>query len=104
MNHSSNPFFKALELKYIADAADAEAKILLYFSQPMGVADHSDVSKEIDIQLGKLSSAKEKLQFLRATFAIPVQNMADVAKNSTKDGINKADVVSPIKTSTENKK
>jgi len=104
MNHSNNPFYKALELKYIADAADAEAKVLLYFSQPMGVADHSDVSKEIDAQLGKLASAKEKLQFLRTTFAVPVQSMADVAKNSTKDGIKEASVDSPIKSSTENKK
>tara|TARA_Y100001949_G_scaffold86216_1_gene72922 strand:- start:251 stop:553 length:303 start_codon:yes stop_codon:yes gene_type:complete len=97
MNHQSNPFYKALELRYIADSEEAIAKITLYFSQPMGVADHSDISKEIDTHLSTLSDAREKLYQLRNTFGISVQNVAN-------DGKKKAPVASTIETSTETKK
>ena len=93
MTHINNPFYKALELKYVAEAEDAKAKITLYFSNPQGVAGHPNVTEEIDKLLAKLSWASQKLYQLRSQFGISVQNEA-------KDVKNKADVVSPIKDST----
>jgi len=93
MTHINNPFYKALELKYVAEAEDAKAKITLYLSNPQGVAGHPNVTEEIDKLLAKLSFASEKLYQLRSRFGISVQNKAD-------SGQKKADVVSPIKDST----
>ena len=93
MTHINNPFYKALELKYLAEAEDAKAKITLYFSNPQGVAGHPNVTEEIDKLLARLSWASQKLYQLRSQFGISVQNEA-------KDVKNKADVVSPIKDST----
>ena len=45
MTHINNPFYKALELKYLAEAEDAKAKITLYFSNPQGVAGHPNVTE-----------------------------------------------------------
>jgi len=93
MTHINNPFYKALELKYIAESEDAKAKITLYFSNPQGVAGHPNVTEEIDKLLARLSWATQKLYQLRSQFGVSVQNKAnDVQK--------KADVVSPIKDST----
>jgi len=93
MTHINNPFYKALELKYIAEAEDAKAKITLYFSNPQGVAGHPNVTEEIDKLLARLSWANQKLYQLRSQFGVSVQNKAD-------DVQKKADVVSPIKDST----
>ena len=93
MTHINNPFYKALELKYVAEAEDAKAKITLYFSNPQGVAGHPNVTEEIDKLLARLAWARQKLQQLRVQFGINVQNKAN-------EGQTKADVVSPIKDST----
>ena len=94
MTHVNNPFYKALELRYIAEAEDAKAKITLYFSNPQGVAGHPNVTEEIDKLLTQLSMSSEKLYQLRRQFGISDQIKAD-------DVQKKADVVSPIKDSTE---
>ena len=93
MTHINNPFYKALELRYVAEAEDAKAKITLYFSNPQGVAGHPNVTGDIDKLLTKLSLAAQKLHQLRSQFGISVQKKAD-------NGQKKADVVSPIKDST----
>ena len=93
MTHINNPFYKALELKYIAEAEDAKAKVTLYFSNPQGVAGHPNVTEEIDKLLTRLSWASEKLYQLRSQFGVSVQNKANSDQK-------KADVVSPIKDST----
>ena len=93
MTHINNPFYKALELKYAAEAEDAKAKVTLYFSNPQGVAGHPNVTEEIDKLLARLSWASQKLYHLRSQFGVSVQNKAD-------DVQKKADVVSPIKDST----
>ena len=93
MTHINNPFYKALELKYVAEAEDAKAKITLYFSNPQGVAGHPNVTEEIDKLLARLAWARQKLQQLRVQFGVSVQTKAN-------EGQTKADVVSPIKDST----
>ena len=93
MTHIINPIYQDLELKYLAEAEDAKAKITLYFSNPQGVAGHPNVTEEIDKLLASLSWASQKLYQLRSQFGISVQKKAD-------NGEKKADVVSPIKDST----
>ena len=94
MSHEKNPFYKALELKYAAEVEDARAKILLYFTQPQGVADHADVSGEIDKQLTRLAEATEKVYQLRIHFGPQSrsgENKAEDGKNKAED-IKKADL------------
>tara|TARA_R100000750_G_scaffold57128_1_gene43944 strand:- start:77 stop:373 length:297 start_codon:yes stop_codon:yes gene_type:complete len=85
MSHEKNPFYKALELRYAADLEDAKAKILLYFTQPQGVADHSDVSGEIDKQMGRLADATEKVYQLRAHFGPQSRSGENKANDGKKE-------------------
>ena len=55
----------ALERKYEGEIAEAEAKIGVYMSNPVGIGEHSDIIGAIDTQMDKLASAEEKLKILR---------------------------------------
>jgi hypothetical protein len=85
MSHEKNPFYKALELRYAAEVEDAKAKILLYFTQPQGVADHSDVSGEIDKQMGRLAEATEKVYQLRVHFGPQARSGEKKANDGKKE-------------------
>ena len=87
MSHEKNPFYKALELRYAADLEDAKAIILLYFTQPQGVADHSDVSGEIDQQMGRIAEATEKVYQLRVHFGPQSRS----GTNKANDGVKQAE-------------
>jgi len=59
--HRGNRYYEALRAKYIAEAKEAEAVLHTYFTNSVGIGEHSDLIEEFDKQLDKLASAQEKL-------------------------------------------
>lgn len=54
-------YYDALEAKYKAEVATAEAHLTTYFNAPVGIGEHSDLVTEFDIWVDKLANAKDKL-------------------------------------------
>ena len=55
---------EALEKKYEADMAEAEATIKIYLEQPVGIGEHPQHIEEVNKQIDKIAQAKEKLAVL----------------------------------------
>ena len=69
LNHqTNNPLYKALEKKYIADIASANATMIIYFDNPVAIGEHPQHLIEPDKLLDQLSAAEEKLVNLRKHF------------------------------------
>ena len=60
-----NPYYDALEAKYIAQIKEAQAVLQTYFKNSVGIGEHSDLLPEFDKWVEQLASADEKLQALR---------------------------------------
>jgi len=60
-----NPYFDALEAKYIADIKEAQAVLQTYFQNSVGIGEHSDLLPEFDKWVGQLAEAQDKLKALR---------------------------------------
>ena len=60
-----NQMYKALIAHLQAQREEALAVIYLYLSQPVGVADHSSVLKDLVEWTKKLSDAEEQLECLK---------------------------------------
>jgi hypothetical protein len=60
-----NPYYDALEAKYIAQIKEAQAVLQTYFQNSVGIGEHSDILPEFDKWIEQLASAEEKLQALR---------------------------------------
>ena len=54
----------ALEKKYDAEIAAADATIKIYLTKSVGICDHPQHIDEVYKQLGKLCHAKEKMKVL----------------------------------------
>ena len=52
----------ALVKKYEADIADAEARLYVYFTNPVGIGEHPQHTEEMDNLVGQLTDAKDKLE------------------------------------------
>ena len=52
----------ALEAKYEAQIAEADATINIYLNNSVGIGEHPQHIEEVDKQLQKISEAEEKLQ------------------------------------------
>ena len=61
-----NRYYEALRAKYIAEAKEAEAVLHTYFTNSVGIGEHSDLIEEFDKQLDKLAAAQEKLEALES--------------------------------------
>jgi hypothetical protein len=57
---------EALEKKYEADIAEADATINIYLSNSVGIGEHPQHLEEIDKQVQKIADAQEKLQVLKS--------------------------------------
>tara|TARA_R110000737_G_scaffold240767_1_gene252350 strand:+ start:269 stop:496 length:228 start_codon:yes stop_codon:yes gene_type:complete len=57
--------YKALLAHFHAQREEALAVLHLYLSQPVGVADHSNILKELVDWTKKLSEAEEQLECLK---------------------------------------
>jgi len=56
---------RALEKKYEGDIAVHTANISVYQSNPAGIGEHSDLVQTIDLEVGKLADAKDKLNAVK---------------------------------------
>ena len=55
----------ALEKKYEADMAEAEATVKIYLEQPVGIGEHPQHLTEVDKLIQKVVDADEKLKYIR---------------------------------------
>ena len=51
----------ALVKKYESDIADAEARLYVYFTNPVGIGEQPQHTEEMDNLIEKLANAKDKL-------------------------------------------
>jgi hypothetical protein len=56
---------EALTLKYESEIAEAEATLLVYFSNPVGIGEHPQHLEEMDKFVEKMANAKDKLETLK---------------------------------------
>ena len=54
----------ALEKKYEAQMAQAEANVKVYMENPVGVGEHIDIVETVDKEMQKISKANEMLEEL----------------------------------------
>ncbi len=57
---------EALEKKYEAVIAEADAVINVYLSNSVGIGEHPQFIEELDKQVQKIADAQEKLQVLKS--------------------------------------
>ena len=57
--------YSALIKKYEADIAEAEAEILIYLSNPVGIGEHPQHLEEMDKMVEKYANAKDKSEALQ---------------------------------------
>jgi hypothetical protein len=57
---------EALEKKYEAVIAEADATINVYLSNSVGIGEHPQFIEELDKQVQKIADAQEKLQVLKS--------------------------------------
>ena len=62
--------FKALVKKYEAEIAEAEAILLIYFNNPVGIGEHPQHLEEMDKFLDKYGNAKDKLEIIQSLIKI----------------------------------
>lgn len=55
----------ALTLKYESEIAEAEATLLVYFSNSVGIGEHPQHLEEMDKYVEKMANAKDKLETLK---------------------------------------
>ena len=68
MSNMGKFLLRALESKYQADISCATSNIQIYIENPTGIGDHSDLVTAVDVEMTKLSTAKDKLDVLHRIF------------------------------------
>lgn len=53
---------EALIKKYEAEISDAEARLYVYFTNPVGIGEHPQHTEEMDNLVEQLTNAKDKLE------------------------------------------
>ena len=56
---------EALEKRYEAQVAEADATIKIYFENSVGIGEHPQHVDEVDKLIEKIATAEEKLQVLK---------------------------------------
>jgi hypothetical protein len=56
---------EALTLKYESEIVEAEATLLVYFSNPVGIGEHPQHLEEMDKFVEQMTNAKDKLETLK---------------------------------------
>ena len=56
--------YRALEAKYKAQIAEAEATLSIYFHNSVGIGEHPQHLEEMDKMVAQLAEAKDKLETL----------------------------------------
>ena len=68
MNKISEKMYEALTLKYRSEMAEAEATLLVYFNNPVGIGEHPQLLEEMDKMVEKMTNAKDKLDMLQTVY------------------------------------
>lgn len=68
MNKISEKMYEALTLKYRSEMAEAEAILLVYFNNPVGIGEHPQHLEEMDKMVEKMTNAKDKLETLEIIY------------------------------------
>jgi hypothetical protein len=66
MNKISEKMYEALTLKYRSEMAEAEATLLVYFTNPVGIGEHPQHIEEMDNLVEKMVNAQDKMNALEA--------------------------------------
>lgn len=64
-NRITQKLYKALCAKYEAEALDAEASLMVYFTSPVGIGEHPQHIEEMDKLVEKIANAKDKLETIK---------------------------------------
>jgi len=68
MNKISQKMYEALTLKYRSEMAEAEATLLVYFNNSVGIGEHPQHLEEMDRFVEKMTNAKDKLEMLETVY------------------------------------
>jgi hypothetical protein len=60
--------YEALTLKYRSEMAEAEATLLIYFNNSVGIGEHPQHLEEMDKFVEKMTNAKDKLEMLETVY------------------------------------
>jgi hypothetical protein len=61
---TSTLLYEALELKYLAQIAEAKATLSIYFENSVGIGEHPQHLEEMDKLIAQLADAQDKLEAL----------------------------------------
>jgi hypothetical protein len=61
MSKITEKMYEALTLKYRSQMAEAEATLLVYFTNPVGIGEHPQHLEEMDMLVEKMVNAQDKL-------------------------------------------
>ena len=61
----SKKLYDALMSKYASEMSEAEATLLVYFNNPVGIGEHPQHLEEMDKFVEKMANAKDKLETLK---------------------------------------
>jgi hypothetical protein len=95
MNKIIEKMYEALCLKYRSEMAEAEATILIYFNNPVGIGEHPQHLEEMDKVIEKMANAKGKLEMLEVIYKYNLkreekfeitEEMLNVLKEQNEDG------------------
>ena len=65
--------YEALTLRYRSEMAEAEATLLIYFNNPVGIGEHPQHLEEMDKFFEKMTNAKDKLDMLTTVYKYNVK-------------------------------
>ena len=68
-----NYLIEALVKKLEGEIAVAQANILVYQKNPAGIGEHSDIVEAIEVQIGKIAEAEDKLNVCHKHFGFGVK-------------------------------
>jgi hypothetical protein len=66
--------YRALEAKYEAQIAEAEATLAIYFHNSVGIGEHPQHLEEMDKLVSQLADAKDKLETLKEILGYETYN------------------------------
>jgi hypothetical protein len=64
MDKIKNKMYEALKKKYESETLDAEASLLVYFTNPVGIGEHPQHIEEMDKLIERRANAQDKLENL----------------------------------------
>ena len=64
----SNELYKSLILRYETQIQEYKSTLMIYFENAVGIGDHANHLEEMDDLVSKMSSANDKLKFLKYIF------------------------------------